>query len=150
MLEVIKCFVRTAVPPLPDLLISDAFPAVLDMMLKTDDDPHAVNSGCDCLRAFVSASPEQVSDWSDGSSASSGLDKLVQVASHLLSLTTAENCGSMIGRLLTVMFTKCGLRLAHGHVDHLLRAVLSKMQQCRTQSVMQVLKSTVKMRTIIS
>ena len=67
-----------------------------------------------------------------------GLTYIVQVISKLLDPKTSEYTASFVGRLVAVVLTKVGRQLGE-QMDLMLRAVLSKMQQTETLSVMQVL-----------
>ena len=62
---------------------------------------------------------------------------IVQVISKLLDPKTSEYTASFVGRLVAVVLTKVGSQLGE-QMDLMLRAVLSKMQQTETLSVMQV------------
>ena len=67
----------------------------------------------------------------------SGLTYIIQVISKLLDPKTSEYTASFVGRLVTVVLIKVGHQLGE-KMDLILRAVLSKMQQTETLSVMQV------------
>ena len=66
-----------------------------------------------------------------------GLTYIIQVISKLLDPKTSEYTASFVGRLVAVVLTKAGSQLGE-QMDLMLRAVLSKMQQTETLSVMQV------------
>ena len=67
----------------------------------------------------------------------SGLTYVIQVISKLLDPKTSEFTASFVGKLVTVVLLKVGGQLGE-QMDLILRAVLSKMQQTETLSVMQV------------
>ena len=70
-------------------------------------------------------------------SGNSGLTYIIQVISRLLDPKTSEYTASFVGKLVTVVLSKVGGQLGD-QMDLILRAVLSKMQQTETLSVMQV------------
>ena len=59
-LDMLEVMVRSSTPPLSEPLITVGFPAVIQRTLNTDDLSTLQNGG-ECLRAFVSVAPEQVS-----------------------------------------------------------------------------------------
>lgn len=63
----------------------------------------------------------------------------VQVISKLLDPKTSEYTATFVGRLVSILISKMGTQLGE-NLDLLLRAVLSKMQQAETLSVIQVSK----------
>ena len=66
-----------------------------------------------------------------------GLFYIVQVICKILDPKTSEYTASFVGRLVSVVISKVGSQLGE-NLDLILRAVLSKMQQAETLSVMQV------------
>ena len=66
----------------------------------------------------------------------------------ILDPKTSEYTASFVGRLVSVVISKVGTQLGE-NLDLILRAVLSKMQQAETLSVMQV-SCTGRVRLIIS
>lgn len=66
-----------------------------------------------------------------------GLYYILQVINKLLDPKTSEFTATFVGRLVTVLITRLGSRLAD-NLDLMLRAVLSKLQQAETLSVIQV------------
>jgi hypothetical protein len=64
---------------------------------------------------------------------------IIQVISKLLDPKTSEHTASFVGRLVSVVIGKVGSQLGE-NLDLMLRAVLSKMQQAETLTVIQVLK----------
>lgn len=73
-LDVLETVVKYSKPPLSDVLIDHAFPAAVNCILSTED--HSVmQSGGECLRAFLFVSPEQVCTYKNGE----GLNQILQV-----------------------------------------------------------------------
>lgn len=66
-----------------------------------------------------------------------GVYYVVQVIVKLLDPKTSEYTASFVGRLIATLFSKCGAQLGE-NLDLILRAVLSKLQQAETLSVIQV------------
>ncbi|XP_066283922.1 importin-9-like isoform X1 [Branchiostoma lanceolatum] len=135
-MDILCGVVRSSATPLSDVLISQAFPACAQATLRTDDNS-ALQSGGECIRAYVSVACEQIIAWHDDAG-NNGIYYVIQVALHLLDPRTSEFCASFVGKLLTALFKKAGERLGDS-LDMLLRAVLSKLQQAETLSVIQSL-----------
>ncbi len=79
---------------------------------------------------------EQIAQWQD-EQGHSGLWYVMQVVSQLLDPRTSEFTAAFVGRLVSTLITRAGTQLAD-QLDQMLRAILSKMQQAETLSVMQV------------
>lgn len=110
-------------------LIESAFPAVVNAVLRTED--HSVmQSGGECLRAFLHVSPEQVCQFQNGQ----GLNYILQVTTMLLNPMSTEFSAAFIGRLVITLITKAGNFLGD-QIDLLLKAVISKMQLVESLSV---------------
>ncbi|KAF6073340.1 importin 9 [Phyllostomus discolor] len=135
-IDILTTVVRNTKPPLPQLLVCQAFPAVAQCTLRTDDNATMQNGG-ECLRAYVSVALEQVAGWHD-EQGHSGLWYVMQVVSQLLDPRTSEFTAAFVGRLVSTLIAKAGRELGES-LDQILRAVLSKMQQAETLSVMQSL-----------
>lgn len=93
-------------------------------------------NGGECLRAYVSVTLEQVAQWHD-EQGHNGLWYVMQVVSQLLDPRTSEFTAAFVGRLVSTLISKAGRELGE-NLDQILRAILSKMQQAETLSVMQV------------
>ncbi|MXQ88070.1 hypothetical protein E5288_WYG017119 [Bos mutus] len=135
-IDILTTVVRSTKPPLSQLLICQAFPAVAQCTLHTDDNATMQNGG-ECLRAYVSVTLEQVAQWRD-EQGHSGLWYVMQVVSQLLDPRTSEFTAAFVGRLVSTLIARAGRELGES-LDQILRAVLSKMQQAETLSVMQSL-----------
>lgn len=135
-LDIVQRLVRSSQVPLSDLLMNNAFPAAVQCTLKTDDNS-TMQSGGECLRAFVSVSLDQVAAWQDGQG-HNGIYYIVQVISKLLDPKTSEFTATFVGRLVSILISKLGSQLGE-NLDLMLRAVLSKMQQAKSLSVIQSL-----------
>jgi len=122
--------------PLSQLLVASAFPAAVRCTLHSDDNS-VTQSGGECLRAYVSVDPDQICHFSDPEG-KSGLWYMVQVAGHLLNPVGSEYSATFVGRLVTTLIQKTGDRLGE-NLDHLLKAVLSKLRGSETLSVIQSL-----------
>ncbi|EPY89521.1 importin-9 [Camelus ferus] len=133
-IDILTTVVRNTKPPLSQLLICQAFPAVAQCTLHTDDNATMQNGG-ECLRAYVSVALEQVAQWRD-EQGHSGLWYVMQVVSQLLDPRTSEFTAAFVGRLVSTLISKAGQELGE-NLDQILRAILSKMQQAETLSVMQ-------------
>lgn len=88
------------------------------------------------MRAYVSVALEQVGQWQD-EQGHSGLWYIMQVVSQLLDPRTSEFTATFVGRLVSTLIARASTQLGE-QLDQMLRAILSKMQQAETLSVMQV------------
>jgi importin-9 len=128
-LDVLETIVKYSKAPLSPQLIENAFPAAIHAILRTED--HSVmQSGGECLRAFLYASPEQVCTFQNGQ----GLNYILQVTTMLLNPMSTEFSASFIGRLVITLITKAGNFLGD-QIDLLLKAVISKMQLVESLNV---------------
>uniref|UniRef100_A0A8C4QTR3 Importin-7/11-like TPR repeats domain-containing protein n=1 Tax=Eptatretus burgeri TaxID=7764 RepID=A0A8C4QTR3_EPTBU len=93
--------------------------------------------GGECLRAFVSVAVEQVAAWHDDQGRG-GLWYVLGVVDRLLDPRSSEFAAAFAGRLVSGLIARLGSQLGDS-LDLMLRAVLSKMQQAETLSVMQSL-----------
>ena len=93
-------------------------------------------NGGECLRAYVSIALEQVGQWRD-EQGNTGLWYVMQVVNQLLDPRTSEFTAAFVGRLVSTLISRAGTELGE-QLDQILRAILSKMQQAETLSVMQV------------
>jgi len=66
-----------------------------------------------------------------------GVEYVVRVVSKLLDSKTSEFTATYVGRLVSLLISKMGSNLGDS-LELMLRAVLSKMQQAETLSVIQV------------
>ncbi|KAL4622441.1 importin-9 [Arapaima gigas] len=135
-IDILTTVVRNTKPPLSDMLMCQAFPVVAQCTLRTDDNTTMQNGG-ECLRAYVSVALEQVAQWQD-EQGHSGLWYVMQVVSQLLDPRTSEFTAAFVGRLVSTLIARAGTQLGD-QLDQILRAILSKMQQAETLSVMQSL-----------
>lgn len=135
-LDVLCSLVRSSPLPLSDQLMMTMFPAAVQVTLTTDDNS-ILQSGGECLRSYISVSPNQVISFTDPSG-KSGLVHILAVAEHLLNPVGSEFSATFVGRLVTTLIQKVGVGLGE-HLDRLLKAVLSKLQGARTLSVIQSL-----------
>ncbi|KAI0216737.1 Importin-9 [Lamellibrachia satsuma] len=135
-LDNLQTLIRSSPVPLSELLLVRAFPAAVRATLSSDDNS-VLQSGGECIRSFVSKSLEQVCEWQDGRG-NSGLSYVVQIISKLLDPKTSEFTATFVGRLVSILIARMGSQLGE-NLDLMLRAVLSKMQQAETLSVLQSL-----------
>uniref|UniRef100_A0A336MGN8 CSON015154 protein n=1 Tax=Culicoides sonorensis TaxID=179676 RepID=A0A336MGN8_CULSO len=135
-LNVLETIVKYSQTPLSDALMDTAFPAAVHCILRTED--HSViQSGGECLRAYLFVSPEQVCRYKNGE----GLNWVMQITTMLLNPMNTEFTATFIGRLVITIITKAGSFLGE-HIDLLLKAVISKMQLVQALSVMMSLVMT--------
>ncbi|KAF6722489.1 Importin-9 [Oryzias melastigma] len=118
------------------MLVCQAFPVAAQCTLRTDDNTIMQNGG-ECLRAYVSVSLEQIAQWRD-EQGNSGLWYVMQVINQLLDPRYSEFTAAFVGRLVSALISQAGTELGD-QLDQILRAILSKMQQAETPTVMQSL-----------
>ncbi|XP_034389119.1 importin-9 [Cyclopterus lumpus] len=135
-IDILTTVVRNTKPPLSEMLVCQAFPVVAQCSLRTDDNTIMQNGG-ECLRAYVSVALEQIAQWRD-EQGNSGLWYVMQVVNQLLDPRTSEFTAAFVGRLVSTLISRAGTQLGE-QLDQILRAILSKMQQAETLSVMQSL-----------
>nr|XP_020463415.1 importin-9 [Monopterus albus] len=135
-MDILTTVVRNTKPPLSEMLVCQAFPVVAQCTLRTDDNTIMQNGG-ECLRAYVSVALEQIAQWRD-EQGNSGLWYVMQVVNQLLDPRTSEFTAAFVGRLVSTLISRAGTELGE-QLDQILRAILSKMQQAETLSVMQSL-----------
>lgn len=128
-LDILTTLVKYAQAPLPDTLIESAFPAAVNCVLRSDD--HSImQSGGECLRAFVYVAPQQVCTFKNGE----GLNYVMQITTQLLNPMNAEFSATFVGRLVITIISRAG-NLIGDNIYLLLKAVISKMQLVETLSV---------------
>lgn len=128
-LDILGTVVKYSRAPLSSGMIESAFPAAVQCILRTED--HSVmQSGGECLRAFLTVDPEQVCSFKNGE----GLNYIMQVTTMLLNPMNTESTAAFIGRLVITIISKVGNMLGE-NVDLLLKAVISKMQLVESLNV---------------
>ncbi|ESO88896.1 hypothetical protein LOTGIDRAFT_219052 [Lottia gigantea] len=135
-LDILTTLVRGGQKPLSISMMNLAFPSAIECIMKSDDND-TLQSGGECLRAFCSVDLEQVMQWKD-ERGKSGLFYIIQVVSKLLDPKTSEGTACFVGRLVSVVISRVGKQLGDD-LDLMLRAVLSKLLQAETLSVVQSL-----------
>lgn len=120
-LDVLTTIIRHCKPPLSDALIESAFPAAVQCILRTDDQP-VMQSGGKCIRAFIHVAPEQVCNFRDGE----GLNQIMQITTMLLNPMLNSDAPS-VGEMVITLIAKCGNCLGD-NIYLLLKAVISKLQ----------------------
>ncbi|XP_073252649.1 importin-9-like [Porites lutea] len=135
-MDILGYIIQCTQPPLSEPLLNTVFPVVINTILASDDNA-LLQSGGQCLRAFVYVSPEQIIAWHDAQG-NSAISYIVRATSHLLDPRGSEFSASFVGRLVTTLIKKIGSNLGE-NLDLLLRAVLSKLQKAETLSIIQSL-----------
>ncbi|XP_077981531.1 importin-9-like [Glandiceps talaboti] len=135
-MDVLCTVVRNSTTPISEALITQSFPAAAQCTLRTDDNA-VMQSGGECIRAYVSVAFDQLVAWRD-EEGNNGVVYVVKVVSRLLNPRTSEFTAAFVGRLVSTLISKGGSSLG-SDLDLMLRAVLSKMQQAESLSVVQSL-----------
>lgn len=101
------------------------------------DDTGVLQSGSECLRAYMSKSMDQIINWKDDKD-QSALSYIVLVINHMLDPKTSEHGCQQIGRVITTLMRQAAHVLGDD-LNFILKAVLSKMQASDIISVQQSL-----------
>ena len=116
-----------------------------------------MQNACECARAYVVTAAQQLALWKEKQSLFSlphsialffsinrtddsghnGLEYVVELACQLLQPSRSEHSASFIGQLVSCLIHHTGTYLSTGIVEPLMRSVLTKLQQAKTQSVIQ-------------
>jgi len=135
-IDVLTVLIRKGPKPMPEMFIHKTFPMVSKKALHSDDEGIIQNCG-ECIRAFISCSPDQIFAWQDGSG-HNGLYYVVQITCKLLDPKSSESSATFIGKLINTLVIKGGNVLGD-NLEIILRSVLSKLQQAKTFTVIQSL-----------
>lgn len=128
-LDVLTTIVKYSEAPLPEGLIDNAFPAAVHCILRSED--HSIlQSGGECIRAYVFVAPHQVCTFKHGE----GLNYVMQIVTNLLNPMHTESTATFVGRLVITIISKAG-NLIGDNIYLLLKAVISKMQLVESLSV---------------
>lgn len=136
-MDILCSVLRKLKSPLPLVFIENAFTSMVRCALNTEDNSILQSAG-ECARAYIAVDTEQLCNWHDNEG-NTGASYVMQLISILLSPKLSEHSASFAGRLVSVFISKAGNRLSSENVDLVLRAVLSKLQQCITLTVIQSL-----------
>ena len=136
-IDILCNIVRKLNPPLPLVFIENAFTAAIKCALNSEDNSILQSAG-ECARAYVAVDTDQLCQWHD-SDGNSGAFYVMQLISTLLNPKLTEYSASFAGRLVSVFIAKTSDRLSNDNIDMMLRAVLSKLQQSVTLTVIQSL-----------
>ncbi|XP_019850616.1 PREDICTED: importin-9-like [Amphimedon queenslandica] len=136
VLDILVVVIRGCVPPLPPPFLDELFKVVVRKILVSEDSA-ILQSGGECVRAYLSVASDQLITWVD-ESGQSGLHYAAQVVIHLLDPARPEYSAAFIDKLIIVFIKKVGAALG-SYLELVLRSVLSKMQQAQAESVMQSL-----------
>lgn len=135
-LDLITAVLRnTKQVPLSEPLVNSFF-SVINLCLKSDDTA-VLQSGSDCIRAYISKSIDQIVNWKDDKG-QSALNYIVLVINHMLDPKTSENGCQNIGKLITTLMRHTAQVLGD-NLDFILKAVLSKMQSSDILTIQQSL-----------
>ncbi|XP_031636369.1 importin-9 isoform X2 [Contarinia nasturtii] len=135
-MDILGTVVQNSPVPLSPILVNTAFPATVKCILATDDNA-IMQSGGECLRAFISVSSEQICSYNNGE----GLNYIMQVATMLLNPMSNEFTATFVGRLIITIVTKAGNFLGD-NIQLLLKAVISKLQLVEALNVVMSLVMT--------
>ncbi|EDV24941.1 uncharacterized protein TRIADDRAFT_56375 [Trichoplax adhaerens] len=135
-LDIMEDLIKNCPIPVPETLINIGFPTVAVTVMNTDD-VSIIQSGSDCLRAFISRSSDQVFEWKDPEG-NDGLSYVINCILKQVDPQLEQYSAAQVGKLTIVFFRK-GDVLAQQHLGTILRGVLAKMQQVTEGNVMQAL-----------
>jgi hypothetical protein len=122
--------------PLPLATVEVVFPSVVSAVLKVDDSA-ILQSGGDCLKAYLIRGVEQLGAWST-TMGENGLLLSVKIILHLLDPSLSEFSCSFLGPLVIVLIKQVGSVLGD-HLETIVRSVLSKLHTVQSLTVTQSL-----------
>ncbi|XP_043281951.1 importin-9 isoform X2 [Venturia canescens] len=135
-LDVLQVLVQYSPRPLSSALVENAFPAACHCILNSEENG-TLQCGGEVVRTYLSVAARQVTEHRDNEGCT-GLQYILQIIAQLLNPRSSEFTATFVGKLVTTLIRKVGSTLG-GDLDLLLKAVLSKMQQVETLTVMQSL-----------
>uniref|UniRef100_A0AAU8L099 Importin-9 n=1 Tax=Halisarca dujardinii TaxID=2583056 RepID=A0AAU8L099_HALDU len=138
MLDIWTQVVLHCPAPLAPPTVEVVYPAIVGALLKVDDSA-ILQSGGDCLKAYLTKGVEQLGAWST-TSGSSGLLLAVEVILHLLDPAHSEFSCSFLGPLAIVLIKQVGAVLGE-HLESVVRSLLSKLHTVQSTAVTQSLLS---------
>merc|ERR1712240_93998 len=134
-LDILNNLVRFFPRPLSEPLMLNLFPVAIQVILSTDS-ATILQSGGECIRSYVSVSPDQVVAFTDNNG-KSGLLHVLGVAEHLL-IPGSQHSATFVGRLVSTLIQRLGPSLGN-HLELLLKSVLCKLQVTQDLGVSQSL-----------
>ncbi|XP_046853587.1 importin-9-like [Xenia sp. Carnegie-2017] len=135
-MDILCHIIRGSASGLSNALVNNVFPVLVSFILRSDDNA-ILQSGGECVRAFVSKGSEQLLNWQDSSS-NNGLTYVIRVISHILHPGISEYASVFVGKLIIILVKKVGNNLGE-KLDTILRESLSKLQNTQTLTVIQSL-----------
>jgi len=127
-LDIATRFVRSLPQPIPDLLLTDLYPVVIEKTLNSSD-TQVIQNGGECVRGFFAAASSQICAMPGG------MEAAERVILHLLEPNAPEFSASFAGRLVTLIL----LSAKSSNLENILRAVLVKLNTANTLTVQQAL-----------
>jgi len=135
IMDLMTVFVRKTPEPLPEVYINEVYPAVMSVTMGTTKDSTAVlQSGGECVRAFLAKGYTQLTQLNIGGI--SGSDYALQLIGRLLDISQSEYSAVYAGKLVTSLILHAGTAL---NINEILQAVLNKLCTCETPTVQQSL-----------
>ena len=136
-MDILCNVVRKLKAPLPLVFVQNAFTSMVKCGVQSEDNSILQSAG-ECTRVFVAVDNEQLCQWRD-LEGNSGAFYVMQLISVLLNPKLTEYSASFAGRLVSTFIAKTSDKLTNENIDVILRAVLSKLQQSVTLTVIQSL-----------
>ena len=111
-IDILTVIIQSSPKPLSDAVIIGTFPALIGLMLSSDDN-EALNNGCECLRVFADAALEQIVAFNH--EGTTGIQYMMRVVVRLLQPETPEGALLYVGKLIGKVLSKVVLmRTEHG------------------------------------
>ncbi|KAI6656017.1 hypothetical protein LOD99_1751 [Oopsacas minuta] len=135
-MDILSKIIRASPPPLASFFFEGIFVTIVAATLRTDDNS-ILQSGGECMCAFLAADTEGLIGWQDQEGAG-GLHYAVKVIEHILDPKHSEFSAAFVGKLIIMLVRKVGALLGK-LLSVILRAVISKLSVSVTPNVMQSL-----------
>ncbi len=100
-LDLIKTLLHNTKQSSLSTQLATSFFSVAQLCMKSDD-TSVLQSGCECLRAYISKSINQIVDWKDDKG-QTALNYIVLVVNHMLDPKTGDSGCQQIGKLITTL-----------------------------------------------
>ena len=135
-MDILSKIIRASVAPLLVYFFDTVFTTLVLTTLRSDDNS-ILQSGGECLRAFLASDAEGLISWHD-QDGTLGLNYIIKVIEHLLDPKNSEFSAVYVGKLINLLIKKASAVLGE-LLNVILRAVISKLNVSNTPTVIQSL-----------
>ncbi|KAG0235968.1 hypothetical protein BGW42_004423 [Actinomortierella wolfii] len=131
-IDLVKGLLKGASSPLPPHYVDQFFPAVMAVLLTTDD-RDILQSGQELLTIAIQKDVAQIANWRDVSSGKTGLDLIIQFIAKLLDPSQTESAALFVGDLIAKLIKKGGDLIAPV-IPEILNAVTLRLVDAKLPS----------------